>query len=225
MKAAPAIINYLTEIVFGAGAVGTIAERLAGLAVKRPLVVTDRGVRAAGLLDRLGLANPVVFEGVPGNPTEASVLEGLESYRAGGCDGLVALGGGSPLDCAKGISLLASHPGPLEQYALIRGGLGRITADKPPMIAVPTTAGTGSEVGRAALISLTGGTKLGFISPHMIPTLAICDPELTVGLPPELTAATGMDAVSHCIETRPSAVPATIRWRNRLLSMDWRGPS
>ncbi len=201
MGATPTTINYLTEIRFGAGAVEMVAERLADLGVANPLVVTDPGVRGAGLLDRLGLPNPAVFDGVPANPTERSVEEGVAGYRAAGCDGIVALGGGSPLDCAKGISLMVSHPGPLEQYAVIRGGLDKITGDMPPLIAVPTTAGTGSEVGRAALLGLTDGTKLGFLSPHMIPTVAVCDPVLTVGLPPLLTAATGMDAISHCVET------------------------
>jgi alcohol dehydrogenase class IV len=113
----------------------------------------------------------------------------------------VAIGGGSPIDLAKGVALLAGHDGPLEIYAAILGGIPKITARVAPVIAVPTTAGTGSEVGRAALITLRDGRKLGFISPHLIPKLAVCDPELTFGLPPVLTAATGMDALTHCIET------------------------
>jgi alcohol dehydrogenase class IV len=102
---------------------------------------------------------------------------------------------------AKGVALLATHDGPLEQYAVILGGLNKITAKVAPVIAIPTTAGTGSEVGRGALISLNDGRKLGFISPHLIPKIALCDPLLTIGLPPRLTAATGMDALTHCIET------------------------
>ena len=96
---------------------------------------------------------------------------------------------------------MATHDGPLEQYAVIQGGLAKITSKMAPVIAVPTTAGTGSEVGRASLITLRDGRKLGFISPHMIPRVAVCDPELTLGLPARLTAATGMDALTHCIET------------------------
>lgn len=115
--------------------------------------------------------------------------------------GIVALGGGSPIDLAKGVGLLATHSGPLEQYAVIYGGLAKITAAVAPVIAMPTTAGTGAEVGRAALLTLEDGRKLGFISPHLIPKFAICDAELTLGLPPHLTAATGLDALSHCIET------------------------
>jgi alcohol dehydrogenase class IV len=122
-------------------------------------------------------------------------------YRAEGCDGIVALGGGSPIDLAKGVALLATHDGELEQYALIYGGLDRITSKVVPIIAIPTTAGTGAEVGRAALLTLDDGRKLGIISPHLIPKRAICDPELTLGLPSMLTAATGLDALSHCIET------------------------
>jgi alcohol dehydrogenase class IV len=129
------------------------------------------------------------------------VQAALALYRAEGCDGVVALGGGSPIDLAKGVALLATHVGSLESFAMIYGGIDRITAAVAPLIAIPTTAGTGAEVGRAALLTLDDGRKLGIISPHLIPRRAICDPELTLGLPPMLTAATGLDALSHCIET------------------------
>jgi len=138
---------------------------------------------------------------VPSNPTEMATLAALQAYRAAGCDGIVALGGGSPIDLAKGVALLATHQGTLESFAAIYGGIPRITAAVAPVIAVATTAGTGAEVGRAALITLDDGRKLGFISPHLFPRRALCDPELTLGLPPGLTAATGMDALSHCVET------------------------
>jgi alcohol dehydrogenase class IV len=166
-------------------------------------VVSDRGIAAAGLLDRATalLAKDIaVFLDVPPNPTEAAVDAALAVYRAAGCDGLIAIGGGSPIDLAKGVALLATNAGPLEEFAMIYGGLDRI-GPVAPVIAVPTTAGTGAEVGRAALLTLADGRKLGFISPHLIPKRAICDPELTLGLPPSLTAATGLDALSHCIET------------------------
>ena len=114
---------------------------------------------------------------------------------------LSGLGGGSALDLAKAVRLLTGHEGPLSQYTLVAGGLSRIHGRICPMIAVPTTAGTGSEVGRAAVIITAEGRKLGIISPHMLPSIALCDPELTYGLPPGLTAATGMDAISHCLET------------------------
>jgi 4-hydroxybutyrate dehydrogenase len=167
------------------------------------LVVADQGIAAAGLLGRalqLLPAGTATFLDTPPNPTEGAVLEALAMYGEHGCDGIIALGGGSPIDLAKGVALLATHPGPLEPYAVIYGGLDRIGA-VAPVIAIPTTSGTGAEVGRAALLTLEDGRKLGFISPHLIPKRAICDPELTLGLPPGLTAATGLDALSHCIET------------------------
>ena len=194
-------ISYLTDVYFGSGEIESLSEILDQCGLQRPLVVTDEGLLQLGMVDRLGIVPQGVFSDIPTNPTEESVLAGLTVYREQQCDGVVALGGGSPLDCAKCISLLATHPEPLEQYALIRGGASRITANKPPMIAIPTTAGTGSEVGRAALVTLQSGCKLGVISKHMIPTAALCDPQLTVDVPPQLTAATGMDAISHCVET------------------------
>lgn len=197
-------INYLTSIEFGAGALGTLASTVEEFRLNRPLLVADRGVMAAGLaaeaLAHLPAETPVFLD-TPPNPTEGAVIAALEQYRAEGCDGIIAIGGGSPIDLAKGVALLATHPGPLEQYAVIYGGIDRIGASVAPLIAIPTTAGTGAEVGRAALLTLEDGRKLGFISPHLIPKRAICDPELTYGLPAGLTAATGLDALSHCIET------------------------
>src|SRR3954467_9251410 len=149
----PAIFTFPNRIVFGDGARQGLAEELARLGVRRPLVVTDAGLVASGLVDRVtpGLAGAVVFGGVAANPTEADVLAGLDVYRGRECDGLVGLGGGSPIDAAKAIRLLATHPGELADYDLTAGGTDRITADLPPMAAVPTTAGTGSEAGRGAL--------------------------------------------------------------------------
>ena len=198
-----ATITYLTTIEFAAGAVTTLPAQLSALGIARPLVVSDRGLQATGLLDRVLALCPqstTAFLDVPTNPTETAARAAVAVYRAGACDGVVAVGGGSPIDLAKAVSLLATHPEPLEQYAAIYGGIPKI-AVVAPVIAVPTTAGTGSEVGRAALITLDDGRKLGFISPHLIPKRAICDPELTLGLPPYLTAATGLDALSHCVET------------------------
>lgn len=200
------LISYLTTILFENGAVNGLADELEALNVRRPLLVADRGIVAAGLAERVNDALPrdmsmAVFDATPSNPTEEAAVAALEVYRGGDCDGLIALGGGSPIDLAKAVALLATHDGPLEQYAAILGGIPKITAAVAPLVAIPTTAGTGSEVGRAALITLRDGRKLGFISPHMIPNRAICDPELTLGLPPGLTAATGMDALTHCIET------------------------
>jgi alcohol dehydrogenase class IV len=199
-----ALIQYLTLIQFEPGAVRLVSQECARLAVARPLVVTDRGIRAAGLLDRLLVHlkdGTPVYDGTQSNPTEASVLEATALYKQQRCDGVIALGGGSSIDLAKGVALAATHEAPLRRYAVIEGGIAKITAAMAPVIAIPTTAGTGSEVGRGAVIIMDDGRKLAMISPHMIPKVAICDPELTYGLPPLLTAATGMDAVAHCIET------------------------
>jgi 4-hydroxybutyrate dehydrogenase len=198
------LITYLTRIQFGVGVLCLVPDELRAMGSQVPLMITDKGIVAAGLAARVtaGLSGAItVYDGTPANPTEFAVLEAAEVYRRAGCDGIIAVGGGSSLDLAKAVALLASHPQPLEQYAAILGGGERITRDMPPVMAIPTTSGTGSEVGRAALITLNDGRKLGFISPHLIPNVAICDPEMTVGLPPLLTAATGMDAISHCIET------------------------
>ncbi len=197
-------ITYLTTVEFGAGTLALLPDQLKAVGIRRPLIVSDRGIAASGLLQRIERLCPPgspVFLDVPANPTEAASRAGLGVYQAQQCDGICAMGGGSPIDLAKCVALLASHSGPLESYAAIYGGLSRITSSIAPVIAIPTTAGTGSEVGRAALITLGDGRKLGFISPHLIPRRALCDPELTLGLPPFLTAATGLDALSHCIET------------------------
>ncbi len=197
-------IAYLTGVEFGPGAIASLAEATGEFGMRRPLLVADKGVLAAGLVAKATAHLPTgtpVFLDTPPNPTESAVLAALAMYKAEDCDGIVALGGGSPIDLAKGVALLATHDGPLEQYAMIYGGLARITDKVAPVIAIPTTAGTGAEVGRAALLTLDDGRKLGFISPHLIPKRSISDPELTLGLPPGLTAATGLDALSHCIET------------------------
>ncbi len=201
-----ATINYLTTIQFGCGVIAELGAECARVGITRPLVVTDAGVRATGLVERccaaLGAERPYsVFDQTPSNPTEAAARAGAELFKSSGSDSLIAIGGGSSIDLAKAIALAATHEGPLASYAAVEGGVARVTAATAPVIAVPTTAGTGSEVGRAAVIILDDKRKLGLISPHLIPKSAICDPELTVGLPPFLTAATGMDAIAHCIET------------------------
>lgn len=199
-------ISYLTKVQFGAGSLADLPEVIERVGLKRPLVVTDGGLLERGFVDRLCLNEPAVFSDIETNPTEASVLRGLETYRTEGCDGIIALGGGSPMDVAKAIGIMATHNLALEDTAFICGGLERVTSAVAPVIAIPTTAGTGSEVGRGSLISMTSGRKLAIISPHIIPKWSIVDPELTLGLPPMLTAATGMDALSHCLETYCSNV-------------------
>lgn len=199
-----ALISYLTRIEFDEGAVGRLPSILEGLGVLRPLVVTDRGLVATGLADRvlaLFSGRPAVFADTPANPTEEAVEAAFALYRMQGCDGIVGLGGGSSIDLAKAVRLLTGHEGPLGPYTAVEGGAARIHGRICPLVAVPTTSGTGSEVGRAAVIVTAEGRKLGIVSPHMLPSVALCDPELTYGLPPFLTAATGMDAISHCLET------------------------
>ena len=204
-----ATLFYVTQIEFDFGAVRRLADECQRLGIARPLVVTDAGVRAAGVLQRALDALdgwPVaVFDATPSNPTEAAVRAAREVWTAHRADGLIAVGGGSSIDLAKGLAILATHPGPLTTYATIEGGSPKITAAAAPLIAVPTTAGTGSEVARGAIVIVDDHRKLGFHSWHLVPKVAICDPELTLGLPPALTAATGMDAIAHCIETFLSA--------------------
>lgn len=190
------------EIEFGASRLLPAECERAGM--RRPLVVTDAGVRAAGVLD-LALAafatRPAVFDRTPPNPTEAAVREAVAQLREAGCDGLIAIGGGSSIDLAKGVAIAATHEGPLKRWATIEGGAADISAKVLPVIAVPTTAGTGSEVARGAILIVDDGRKLGFHNWVLLPKVAVCDPALTLALPPHLTAATGMDAIAHCIET------------------------
>ncbi len=201
-----ALIKYITDIQFDFGAVKLLADECAKAGITRPLVVSDKGVVAAGVAAQAlaaidGKLPLRIFDDTPSNPTEAAVEAALLVYRDHGADGIVAVGGGSTIDLAKALAILATHPAPLAQYCTIDGGAAKISAACAPLIAVPTTAGTGSEVARGAIIVLRDGRKVGFHSWHLVARCAICDPELTLGLPAGLTAATGMDAVAHCIET------------------------
>jgi alcohol dehydrogenase class IV len=200
-----ATILYLTQIQIDFGAISFLGSECARLGIQRPLVVTDAGVVNAGLLAKaqavLADVSVTVFDATPSNPTESAVRAAAVMYEKAKCDGLIALGGGSSIDCAKGIAIAVAHDGPLKTYATIEGGSALIGPSVPPLIAVPTTSGTGSEVARGAIIIVEDGRKLGFHSWHLMPKAAICDPELTLGLPPALTAATGMDAIAHCMET------------------------
>lgn len=200
-----AFINYVTQIQFDFGAVRLLRQECERVGITRPLIVTDQGVKAAGVLqkalDALGGMPHAVFDQTPSNPTEAAVRAAAAIYQEQRCDGLIAVGGGSAIDCAKGVAIAATHEGPLSHYATIEGGSPRISERVAPLIAVPTTSGTGSEVARGAIIIVDDHRKLGFHSWHLVPRAAICDPELTYGLPAMLTAATGMDAIAHCMET------------------------
>jgi alcohol dehydrogenase class IV len=201
-----ALINYITQVQFDFGALALLQQECDRIGIKRPLVVTDMGIRNAGILDKvLGQlkdgATVRVFDQTPPNPNETAVRAAVAMFREGECDGIVAVGGGSSIDLAKGVAVCGTHEGSLKSFALIEGGLSNITARTAPVIAIPTTAGTGSEVGRGAILILDDGRKVGVLSPYLVPRLAICDPELTLGLPPLMTAATGMDAIAHCLET------------------------
>ncbi|AXV84030.1 MULTISPECIES: iron-containing alcohol dehydrogenase [Ralstonia solanacearum species complex] len=200
-----AYIYYLTHIHLGYDSLAQLPAECARLGIRRPLIVTDQGVVAAGLvqcaLDVLDAGSVPVFDDTPSNPTEAMVMAAAACYRHHDCDGLIAVGGGSAIDLAKGTAIVATHAGGLTSYATVEGGSDRITDTVPPLIAIPTTAGSGSEVARGAALIVEDGRKLSFHSWHLVPKSAICDPGLTLGLPAALTAGTGMDAVTHCIET------------------------
>lgn len=201
-----ALINYITQVQFGYDSLALLPQECERIGIRRPLIVTDAGIRKAGLLDRVlahlpGVAQDAVYDGTPPNPNEAAVRAAVAQFRAGGHDGIIAVGGGSSIDLAKGVAVCGTHEGELKSFAVIEGGAARITAATAPVIAIPTTAGTGSEVGRGAILILSDGRKVGVLSPHLVPKSAICDPSLTLDLPPVLTAATGMDAIAHCLET------------------------
>ncbi len=203
------LIYYITQVQFDFGAIQLLRQECDRTGISRPLIVTDPGVVAAGIVAKVlqalnkpsGAMSHAVFDQTPSNPTETAVRAAADMYKRHHCDGLIAIGGGSAIDCAKGVAIAATHEGPLKTYATIEGGSPRISEKVPPLIAVPTTAGTGSEVARGAILIVEDGRKLGFHSWHLVPKTAICDPELTLGLPPKLTAATGMDAIAHCMET------------------------
>ena len=204
-----AYIYYLTHIHLDFRAVSMLPSECERIGIRRPLLVTDAGVRAAGVLAQAEQALQglpfAVFDGTPSNPTEAAVRAAKDVFLQHRCDGLIAVGGGSSIDLAKGLAIAATHEGPLTRYATIEGGSGLISEKVLPLIAVPTTAGTGSEVARGAIVIVDDGRKLGFHSWHLLPKSAVLDPQLTLGLPPGLTAATGMDAIAHCMETFMSA--------------------
>ncbi len=194
------LIQY-PRVQFDFGAVRSLPIELEHLRVARPLFVTDQGVVRAGLFDKVRDAMPgvyAVFNQVPENPTVEGVERALAIYRERGCDGVVSVGGGSVIDSAKAVAVMAGHPGRITDYM---GKPGKIGPHAAPHVAIPTTAGTGSEVSRGAGIHPDATARgNGINGPYVVPRVAICDPELTLTLPRQLTAATGMDALSHAVE-------------------------
>lgn len=198
-----ALIQYITRIQFGSDSIKLLKSELAGLQISSPLLVTDNGIREAGILDNIceliSDFNYQVYDQTPENPTEEALNQCLKIYREADCDGIIALGGGSPIDLAKAVALINSHGGVFSDYNVKTGGSDKIRR-VTPHVAVPTAAGTGAEVGRACVMTTNDGRKTVATSLNMVAHAVICDPLLTLKLPSCLTAATGIDALSHGLE-------------------------
>ena len=199
-----AILSFNTKVHFGHGERKQLVLESIKLGIKKPLFVTDKGVRAAGVFARAtetltGMHHAVIFDQTPPNPTEDAAMAGLTTFQVNQCDGIIGVGGGATLDLAKAIAVLCGNPAPLWEYCN-RNGSPRPIINPPPLILMPTTSGSGSEVGRSAVIIFNNGIKAGVGCPTIV-SVAICDPELTLSLPKYMRAATGMDALSHCVET------------------------
>ena len=197
-------LNYLNKPYFGNGSIDSLPKIIKNLKLNSPLICSDHG------LSELGMTNKIVdlisdevsvslYEETPANPDEKAVSDALSLYRSGECDSVIGFGGGSSMDLAKAVALMANHPGNVSDYSVNEGGIKKIN-ETVPVIAIPTTSGTGSEVSSGSVIIMNDGRKLLLISEFLRPKAAICDPELTLGLPPLITAGAGMDALTHCIE-------------------------
>ena len=206
--------NYFLppRIEFGEGAIQNLGEHVKAFESKKPLLVSDAGVINAGILakavdalDASGLSS-AIYSDIEPNPADVSITDGVEVYKSEACDSVIAVGGGSVMDAAKAIRLLTTHQPPLEPYYADVGGVERIRGDTPPLICVPTTAGTGSEVSQGAIITDTSLSttdrwrKRAIVTPFNMSNIALLDPGITLDMPPALTAATGMDAITHGIE-------------------------
>ena len=200
--------NYPTAVRFGPGRIAELPEVCVALGMSKPLLVTDPGIAALPILETALNANRLsglqtgVFSGVDANPVGANVDAGVTAYRAGEHDGVIAMGGGSALDAAKAIALMVGQDRPLWDFEDVGDNWTRVNVDgMAPVVAIPTTSGTGSEVGRASVITdVETHTKKIIFHPNMLPAQVICDPALTIGLPAKITAAVGMDALSHNLE-------------------------
>jgi alcohol dehydrogenase class IV len=198
---------FPTTVVFGLGAVRTVADQVKRTGAQRALVVCDAGVAKVGIADQVrtlleeGGVATAVFDRVDPNPVERNIVEGVAAYRAHESGCVVCVGGGSPLDAGKLIALMVTHGRPLVDYDDAVDGGRFITPNVPPIITIPTTAGTGSEVGRSGVVTLAQtGRKTVIFSPHLLAKVALLDPELTRSMPARITAATGFDALTHCLE-------------------------
>ena len=217
--------NYPTPIRFGNGRISEIADACKTAGISKPLLVTDKGLadmditkKTLSLLKDAGLGGDM-FSNVDPNPSDKNAEEGVKFYREGGYDGVIAFGGGSGLDLAKVIAFMAGQTRPIWDFEDVGDWWTRADPEGiHPVVAVPTTAGTGSEVGRASIItnSETDEKKIIF-HPKMLPAVVICDPELTVGMPQFITAGTGLDAFAHCVEAYSSPITIqcrrVLRWR------------
>lgn len=195
-------LSFINSPSFDFGALSEISAHLRTLGVKKPLICTDPGLVRIGLTDRLrdNLSNEFgweLYDRTPENPTEEAVEQALEQYKSAGCDSIISFGGGSSMDLGKAVAVVAAMGGKVSDYPF---GSGKEITAKAPMIAIPTTSGTGSEVSSGAVIIMRDGRKLILVGPNVVPDIALCDPELTLGLPPAMTAGAGMDALTHCIE-------------------------
>ncbi len=198
--------SFPTPIHFGVGARTLVAQHLKDAGIRRPLIVTDQALASLPLLaefqSHLGGLDVAVFAGVHGNPTASQVMAGAQAYKAHRADAVIGLGGGASLDVAKVVGLAATHEGSILEYAWDHPQVRSITGNLPYFVALPTTSGTGSEVGRSSVVSEDDThQKRVIFSPKLLAQTVFADPELTVGLPAKITAATGMDALTHNIES------------------------
>lgn len=199
--------NYPTTIYYGPGSLKELAKSIVEMGLKKLLLVSDPNLQKLGVVNQVttvfqtaGLTI-VTFCEVHPNPLEEDVLKGIQVYRKENCQAMIALGGGSPMDAAKAILILVDHPEPLAQYDDTKGGDRLIRKSLPPLFAIPTTAGTGSEVGRSSVIIIKAtNDKTILFHPTMMPRIAALEPELTVALPQSVTVATGLDAFTHNLE-------------------------
>jgi len=199
--------SFPNTIYFGAGAIDNLPEYIQDTGVTKPLIVTDPGMLATEVFPRVEAIlkaahiEYALFSNVNPNPLDSDISKGVKVFKENNCDGVIGLGGGSALDAAKVVQVIAAHGGRVNDYDNATGGNQSIKGPLPPMIAIPTTAGTGSEVGSCSVItSVEQGRKFMVCSPLLRPAIALLDPELTISLPPALTAGTGMDAFTHCVE-------------------------